>query len=259
MPTSGCGVNGAAVGYQPSVHIASFGLDRTYSVYVPAGYDPSYAYPIIFAFHGDGGTGDGLRNAFPIEAQSSDNAIFVYPDATLDSGRTFDVESPYASNADMNMFSDVLGSLTSSYCVDQNRVFATGVSRGAYFVNFLNCRVGTNALRAIAAQSGSGPYGGPYDSEGHMVCDAPSAAALLIHGDADYVVPYTDGLLTYDRWAWSNGCQDTASPVGFDPCVLRDGCLADRPVIWCGIQGMGHEIWSSAPQAVWTFFSSFQS
>jgi polyhydroxybutyrate depolymerase len=250
-----CGSVDAVTGWQPTVHITSGGVDRTYSLYVPASWNADHRWPIAFAFHGDGGTGAGMR-AMGLEQASEDAAILVYPDATQASGRSFDIETPYDGNADMQLFSDILASLEGSHCADPGRVYATGFSRGAFFVNFLNCRLGDTVLKGIAAHSGSGPYGDDYDDDGHFVCQAPAAAALLIHGQDDTVVPISDARYTYGQWTWADGCDGTTSGYGHDPCVQQDGCDTGKPVVWCAIPGMGHELWADTGPVVWGFFEN---
>jgi polyhydroxybutyrate depolymerase len=256
--SAGCGLAGAFTGYNPTVHITSSGTDRTYALSVPSSYDPSHPYALVFAFHGDGGTGDGLRTAFGLEGPGAGQAIFVYPDATLASGQSWDLDDPLATNADMTFFTDLVTSLESSYCVDTHRVFAAGFSRGAYFVNFINCYLGTAVVRAIAANSGSGPYGpaADFDACGHFICSGRAAAALLIQGDADTTVLPSDAMYSYGQWTWANHCASTTTPVAPSPCVVNDGCDPDHPVEWCEVPCLGHAIWSNAPAAIWGFFAA---
>ena len=245
------------IGFQSALHITSSGQDRTYALSVPADYDPGHAYALAFGFHGDGGTGGGIRTALGLEAPANGASIFVYPDATVASGRSFDLETPLATNADMTLVLDILASIESLYCVDPSRVFAAGFSRGAFFANFLNCRLGTQIFRAISAQSGSGPYGADYDPQGHFICEATAAAALLIHGESDLVVPIADAQYSRDQWIFANQCSTATTPYEPSPCVRYDGCSEDKPVVWCAVPGLGHEVWSEAPTTTWNFFASF--
>jgi polyhydroxybutyrate depolymerase len=249
---------GTPTGFQSAVHVTSSGVDRTYSLFVPESYDAGHAYPVVFGFHGDGGTGAEVRDALALEEQAGGEAIFVYPDATEESFRSFDLESPLATNADMRLFLDILDALDALYHVDRARVFATGVSRGGFFVNFLNCRLGALNLRAIAPVAGSGPYGpdDQYDIDGHFMCEATAVAALLIHGVDDNVVPLADADYSRFQWTWANQCAATTTPYEPAPCVSYDGCAAGRPVVWCAVPGVGHAVWSEAPRAIWAFFAS---
>ena len=40
------------------------------------------------------------------------------------------------------------------------------------------------------------------------------------------------------------------------PCVSSTGCAMGTSVLLCLIPGMGHEIWSNAPSAIWSFFAA---
>lgn len=251
---------GGLTGFFPVVHVTSSGVDRTYSLYVPPSYDPGRAYPLVFSFHGDGDTGAGVRSELPLEAEAAGAAIFVYPDATEESGRHWTLDASLDANADMRLVLDVIAQLSVRYQLDPTRRFATGLSSGGFFVNFLNCTLGTTYLRAIAPHSGSGPYGvdADYDVDGHFICSATPAAVRLIHGTADDVVPLGDAEYTRQQWVWANGCAQATSPEpGPSPCVEHKDCDAGRPVSWCAIPGLGHEVWSQAPQAIWQFFARF--
>src|SRR5262249_7959094 len=195
-------------GFFPTVHVTSSQVDRTYSLFVPSSYDPGRSYPVVFAFHGDGETGADVRDALALEPQADGAAIFVYPDATEDSGRHWTLDASLNANPDLLFFLDIIAQLSGTYHLDDTRRFATGLSSGAYFVNFLNCTLGTTYLRAIAPHSGSGPYGpaGSYDEDGHFQCDAQPAAAILIHGTTDDVVPLSDADYSHQQWVWGNNC-----------------------------------------------------
>lgn len=253
---------GAPTGFFPYVEVESSGVTRTYSLFVPPSYDPARAYPLVFVFHGDGGTGAGVREALPLEAKANGAAIFVYPDATPQSGRHWSFEFSVFLNPDMRLVIDIIAELTGVYNLDPARRFATGVSSGAIFVNVLNCTLGTSYFRAIAPHSGSGPaseFGEDYDQDGHFTgCQAPAAPAIVIHGanDDEPGVSLAEGDYTRRQWAWRNGCDDTTSNVAPSPCVEHDNCAAG-PVDWCVIPGVGHWIWDQAPQAIWGFFSRF--
>ena len=252
VPTFGCGASTTSVGFLGSQRIDVAGTGRTYELYVPAGYDSTRAYPIVFAFHGDGGTGAGLRSSFHLEAASSGQAFIVYPDGT---GKTWHNDTLPTLTPDIAFIDAIVDSLVVSHCVDSAHIFATGMSRGAYFANQLVCRSRT-AFRAVASHSGGGPFGidsSDWDGQGHLKCNA-TLSALQVHGLADYVVPLSEGKKPRDFWRGQNGCAATTSASGTSPCIAYDGCA--RPEVWCAIPGLGHQLWSNAPQVTWDFFAS---
>jgi polyhydroxybutyrate depolymerase len=255
----GCGRAGMPVGYRNGVMVTSGGAARTYAISVPADYDPSRAYPLVFVFHGDGGTGAGIRTQLSVEAAAGTGGIFVYPDA-LAPARSFDLETPRASNPDIRFFRDALAAVRAQYCVDDRRVFAAGHSRGGFFANILNCRVGAPVLRAVAPCSGSIYSASPtgYTSDGHVACEEPAASALLVHGNPDPVVAFTDGVYARDQWTWANGCATTTRAYAPSPCVEYERCTSPARVVWCAVPGIGHGVWTMAGAAVWAFFDSFR-
>ena len=151
---------------------------------------------------------------------------------------------------------------SSGWAVDPRRYGMTAreyiqAESRAFFANFLNCRLGTQIFRAISAQSGSGPYGADYDPQGHFICEATAAAALLIHGESDLVVPIADAQYSRDQWIFANQCSTATTPYEPSPCVRYDGCSEDKPVVWCAVPELGHAVWSEAPTTTWNFFASF--
>jgi polyhydroxybutyrate depolymerase len=136
--------------------------------------------------------------------------------------------------------------LTSSYCIDMKRIFATGHSSGGYFTNVVGCARG-DVIRAIAPQSGGGPMGG-------NTCKGPLAAVIL-HGDSDPSVKPEEGAKSRDYWAKASGCDTTTgTPSTLNPvCFDYSGCQSGTPVVYCPYQG-DHNLWTEAPQVIFDFF-----
>ncbi len=241
----GCGKS-ATTGYQSPLTITSASTSRTYALFVPTSYDQNQAYPLVFVFHGSGGTGPGIRSYYALEAAASGKAIFVYPTAI--SGN-WDLEGAYAANKDLHLFEDLTAAIKSAYCIAPDRVFATGHSNGGFFSNILNCRLGRPQLRAIAPHAGS-IYGDP--------CQAEAAGALVTHGDPDTTVLTAYGEYAWGFWRDANACDDTTTSYSPSPCVANTGCKAGHPVVWCKIPGIGHGLWDQAATVSWAFFDSFK-
>jgi polyhydroxybutyrate depolymerase len=251
-PAFGCGAAVTAVGFLGSQSLTVGGTPRTYALYLPAAYDSAKAYPLVFAFHGDGGTGAGIRGSFGLEATSGGAAIFVYPDGT---GKTWHIDTLPQMTPDIAFVDAMVDALSTTYCVDSARIFATGMSRGAYFVNQLACRSRTS-FRAIASHAGGGPFGvadSEWDSSWNLICPA-SPSALQVQGLADAVVPPSEGQKARDFWRAKSACGATTSPYGTSPCVAYAGCA--QPEVWCAIPGLGHAFWTNASKVTWDFFAS---
>lgn len=229
------------------------GSNRTYQLYVPSTFDGKKTYPLIFAFHGDGGDGAGLRKSFKLEAEAKEGAIIVYPDGL---NKTWDCDTTAGLARDTAFIDAVIADLTKNACADSARVYATGFSRGAYFVNQMVCR-SKSTWRAIATHSGGGPWGiegSEYDDQGQLKCNAKQLAALQVQGLADGTVPPSEGEKARDFWRASDGCQSSTSAYDPSPCQQYNGCA--KPEIYCAIPGMDHTIWQSAAPVTWNFFTS---
>ncbi|MBS2011916.1 MAG: hypothetical protein JST00_03425 [Deltaproteobacteria bacterium] len=233
------------------------GAARTYNLFVPEGYDGRKTFPLVFVFHGDGGTGSGIRNSFKIEATAAGGAIFVYPDGA---GKTWVIDNAAGIQKDIDFVDAIAASLKTSHCVDTKKVFATGFSKGAYFTNMLGC-LSKMGLRGVIGHAGGGPFGldgsgTKFDNGGQLVCPQPSVAALQVQGETDGNVPLSEGTKARDHWRRVNGCATTSKPFDPSPCIAYDGCQAGKPEIWCQIPGLGHQIWTNGAKVTWDFIQA---
>jgi polyhydroxybutyrate depolymerase len=236
----GCGVSGAPTGALTAQSITVADNPRTYVLSVPRNYTPDTPWPLIFAWHGMGGSGSVARSYFHLESTSASASpspfIIVYPDGLPvgDGGTGWDTS---ATGIDVALFDALLGYVSENYCIDRNRIFSTGHSFGAMFTNDLGCYRG-DVLRAIAPVAGMPPFG-------RNVTCAGNVAAWIIHGENDPSVDYTTGgIASRDFWIGRNGCSTDAvatSPAG---CVEYQDCQPDLPVGWC-VHTEGHN-WPTA-------------
>ncbi|MDB4941891.1 MAG: hypothetical protein JWP97_1425 [Labilithrix sp.] len=254
-PGPACGDPSAKPGFTTGHEVTWAGGGKgTYSLFLGDAYDGHTLLPVIFAFHGDGGDGQSMRGA-KLEEASGGAAIIVYPNGP---NQTWDLETAPAQNKDYRFFEAMVADVKATLCAQPARVFAFGMSRGAFFANQLGC-FESDLLKATSSNSGGGPYsnnGSDFDDNGYFKCPKPAVGALVIHGDADSVVPYSAGVKARDHWRLRNGCGTTTKAWAPSPCVMYDGCPAGHDVGWCSIPGMDHQLWSSAGPAVWKFFSS---
>jgi poly(3-hydroxybutyrate) depolymerase len=242
VPSSGCGRLALIASGEQTLDVD--GVERTYVLDVPAGYDGNAPLPLVFAFHGATTSGALFRSAFygNLLSTMQDAAIVVHPDALGD-------PSAWNNDADIPFFDALLAELGASACVDEARVFATGHSSGGFFTNALGCQRG-DVLRAIAPVSAGGPF-----TFGGNGCSG-EVAVWLAHAENDETVPFDTGVDSRDRWLASNGCSEATEPVDPSPCVEYGGCGAGLPVRWCVYQD-GHDWPDFGPEGIWGFFSSF--
>lgn len=169
-PSPGCNMAaGQALGSwveQPKLNVG--GTDRQWWVWLPTGYDPGKAYPLVFNFHGCGSS----DNIVPMQKVTADKAILVRATG-ISNGTCWDAN---ATGNDVKLFDQMLADVVAKRCVDTSRVFATGYSSGSWLVNTLECERG-DKLRATGTVSG-GTYGDKSKCKGKY-------ARMFIHDQDD--------------------------------------------------------------------------
>ena len=205
------------------------GLTRTYTLYIPANYNPANAHPIVFNLHGYTSSGTaqaGLTNMNAI----ADTAGFIvaYPEGTLDNSLQPYWNSGYGTGVDDIGFIDALIDLiAANYTVDLQRIYSTGLSNGGIMSNTLACAL-NHRIAAIAGVGGT-------MSVGQNASCSPSnkIPVMHIHGTTDLVVPYAgnaallgvDALITH--WRTHNGLTSASTTTFFPNISLLDGSTAD--------------------------------
>lgn len=236
--------------------IAIAGETRTYVQVVPSTYSAAKTYPLVVLMHGDSGDGPSLHGALPMENTSGQDAILLYPSGK---NRTWDLYTRVDQDKDVMFLEQLVGAARGKFHIGD--AFAYGMSSGAFMANQMACRRPT-LFKGIISNSGGTPDE-PNDTHGswgsdYVRCNGQNSgvAAMIIHGENDTTVPFPSGLHDANYWATVNGCGAGWADAAPSPCQTRNGCPADKAVYYCAIPGMGHEIWSNAAVASWTFISA---
>ncbi|MDB4991605.1 MAG: hypothetical protein JWN04_6783 [Myxococcaceae bacterium] len=245
--SAGCGKAHHGTDRFEPLAIEAGGLDRTYSFYVPASYDPARAYPLIFRFHGHGGS--GASGGLEIEQASAGGALIISPDGLLAANQTDRTWDPASEAADLAYFDRLLDWAATRYCVDLDRVYAYGFSAGGGMAQRLACRRG-DALRAVgtiaAIRRGTNER-----------CQGMTAG-FLTYGQNDPAVPIAHGVAVRDRLLLQNHCTSESEALG-PSCVRYRHCAAGEPVVWCVTDApaaTAHDPGGvAAARPIWQFFS----
>jgi len=262
-PSSGCGKAPALTAGNHSLVVN--GTNRWYLLKLPEDYKNTQPYRLVFTLHAKGGNAGQVADGkggyiswygLPPLINDTTSAIYVSPNG-LDAG--------WANNGgeDITLISDIVKATTSSLCVDENLIFATGFSFGASMSYSIACSL-PKVFRAVAPLSGrshSGCVGGtdpvPYYGQ---------------HGVSDTTIPIDQGRMIKDTFVKNNGCTAVASSVtttqpgsGTHTKTVYKGCKEGYPVVWIEFDG-GHtpqpkdkgSSKSFSPDETWAFFSQFK-
>lgn len=170
------------------------GRTRRYEMHIPVGYTKARPWPVVVSFHGGGGRGATARLESGLDGKAdSAGFIVVYPDGSglLGSRLLTWNAGECCGYALRNSVDDVaftralLDDLARIFHVDSRRVYATGLSNGAFMAYRLACEL-SDRIAAIAPIAGV------------MVTSTcgPSRPVSLIHfhGTADPAAPYNGGV-----------------------------------------------------------------
>ena len=252
------------------------GLTREYRIYVPASYDGTVSFPLLFNFHGGN---DHISNWQPLSNMSSiadtANFILVYPQARPDpsDGNSLNwLPKTAGTFDDVPFISALIDKIAGDYQINENRIYACGYSLGGEFSYELACKLNQRiaAISAVARTMQSDP-------NSYCVPDHPTGV-LTILGTDDFTSPY-EGIVfngveyyisaaaTHSYWATHNNCNPTASLTTVSPSVERytwstaSGCayVEELKVLggghdWPGIFG---NMTIDANTEIWQFVSRY--
>lgn len=252
-------------------------IPREYTVYIPENYNHSIPTPILFAFHGFGGSNNFIMNSAGFnEIADEENFIVVYPQGSL-------ILNLFAhwnvggftqiSNTDDVAFVDYLiSSLSQIYNINLDRVYATGMSNGGFMSFLLACQL-SNKIAAIASVTGS------MTTQTLNECDPQREVPILqIHGTNDPIVPYNgiqewntpiDNVLDY--WVLNNQCSPNPEVNDLEDINNDNGFTVQEIIYNNGLNGSmvkhfkvngGTHVWFqdediNSSSLIWEFFSNY--
>jgi predicted esterase len=228
---------------------------RDYIIDIPADYDPTHPYRLIFSWHQAFGSANGnavgqypANNGPNFDAQNyayfglhreataaGEPAIFVAPQGIGD--------FPWDYDRDVVVFDDLLSHIDENLCVDDSRVFTTGFSFGAMMSHALSIGRKSKLRAAVTMAAANYNFTQPMDS-------GEPFAYFGITGMSDGTCPWVNGNSTTQggkycvlHHAENNGCMIpddimTAMNGSNDHvCYDFEGCQEGYPVKVCTFDG----------------------
>jgi polyhydroxybutyrate depolymerase len=199
------------------------GLERTFLLHIPTGYDGSKPLPLVFVLHGAGGNGKSMENLTGLSAKAdAENFIVVYPNGmgTPQMWATGMNPHPYSTADDVGFIRALLNKLEHDLKVDHKRVYCSGFSMGAMMTYRLGAEM-SDRFAAIGVASGTIGTKQPDGTVYQITTPAHALPVIAFHGKQDHTVGY-DGNGTY------NGNPDYVLPVATSIAfwVNLDGCTS---------------------------------
>ncbi len=213
------------------------GETRAYTLYLPANYDGSTAFPLLFNFHGGGGD---IASQIAIADMSAiaDTADFivVYPQALADpndDGSTNWLHKDPTEVDDVFFVEAMITALAAEYSINENSVYACGYSLGGEFTYELACRLNHKiaAVGVVARTMGTAAFDNCTPSH--------PTGILTILGTDDFVSPY-GGLVwggiqyylsaeeMHDYWIDYNNTSDQATVTTLANLSTSDGSTVEH-------------------------------
>lgn len=183
---------------------------RSYMYWLPPNYNHSVPAPVILSYHGVRQSPEKQANLDWFgDTQYNTDYIVVYPQAVSPPGvdEVMWQGPKQATQDDITFTMDILDELEENFCVDTDRIYASGKSEGGGFVGMLACNTTSNQRFAAYAPVSGAFYPGNNDESTkgcketvEIPCDPQrcNIPFLEFHGGADFLAPIDGGLQRHE-------------------------------------------------------------
>ncbi len=169
------------------------GGERSYYLSVPKSYDPSKPQRLMVGFAGTNWLGVQIKPYLGLEQTApQEGEIYVYPDlewhdfpswGNLGGWLLGPHAGPAKGNDDIEFTRELVELLGEEYCIDTDRIFATGHSWGGDMAAVAGCFLG-DIFRAVAPAAANRPYW--FDAPGGQVGCVSHAAVWTFFGQSTH-------------------------------------------------------------------------
>lgn len=247
--------------------LAHGGLTREYRLHVPPSYSKGRPVALVLVFHGGGGTARQMERYTGWSALATrEGFIVAYPESVegnWNDGRGVATLRSHRENVDdVGFVAAIINTLSREYALDPGRIFATGISNGAFVSHLLGARLSRRIAAIAPVVGGMAPaVAGKFHPERPV-------SVLIIQGTEDPLVPYKGGRVAWNRgetigteeavkkWVDHDGArgprtEDVPDTVEDDGCVGKRVSYTDgrdgTAVVLYALKGGGHA-WPGAAQ-----------
>jgi polyhydroxybutyrate depolymerase len=237
-------------------------VQREVLLHFPENFDQSQSYPVVIAFHGNGGQNNSWLNKLSQFVEAGE-FIGIYPQGYLNSWNL----GAEASTADeVYFFNQIMAKLETYSFFDASKVYGIGISNGSALINKL--AIETSHFSAIAALASQ-----------LIVETVPnsSTAPVAVYqkcGTADNIIPYNGGMSVVGHnflsapesaLSWVNAFNCVTEPIvemlGEDEILIYTDCESEKEIRFHSVNNAGHNL--NQPNTpnfygpVWEFLKRF--
>lgn len=227
------------------------GATRKALIHVPSGTGKSPT-PVVFAFHGHGGTMQSAARNFGYEKLWPE-AVVVYMQGLPTPGR-YDPDGKKAGwqkitgdqkDRDLKFFDLVLATLKKDYKIDEKRVYVTGHSNGGAFT-YLLWAARPEVFAAVAPSASAG---------GRNFRDLKPKPALHVAGENDELVSFEVQKRSMDNIRKLNGCESEGKPWAKSGSLVATEYASKKGAPFVSVIYPGtHKFPAEAPALIVRFF-----
>ncbi|NNF00299.1 MAG: esterase [Pyrinomonadaceae bacterium] len=180
------------------------GVERTYHIHLPPGFDKNKPAPLVLALHGGGGKGtkfNELTAEGTLEKAADERGVvIVYPEGInrqWNDGRN-DIFRRGKPKDDVGFISKLIDKMAAEYGIDRKRVYSTGISNGG----FMSVRLALELSEKITAVA-------PVTAQLSVAIKDKKPklpiSIMVLNGTEDPLVPYDGGHVRLFRFGRSRG------------------------------------------------------
>ncbi|KAK6001913.1 hypothetical protein QM012_002403 [Aureobasidium pullulans] len=179
--------------------VTSNGTVREYGLHVPTSYDNDTPTPLAFSFHGRLQSWQQQEDVSGMSNETMNpNYLVVYPQGI---NEQWQGDPDAVGYDDVGFTLELLANLSSTYCVDTNKIYAAGKSNGGAFSAYtLACHPEASTIFAAYGGMSGAYYQGDGEDDCHATtvpipCNSSRSATPIFttHGDSDDTIPYDGG------------------------------------------------------------------
>jgi poly(3-hydroxybutyrate) depolymerase len=237
--------------------------NREVIIQTPNNIDVNKNYPIVFAFHGRGGTHSSWVNKLKSFTNNGE-FVGVYPQGFLKSWNLGNVGSEPSNANDVVFVSLIIEELKKHSNLDFNKMYAIGTSNGSGMVNKLAIELSDfNAVAPIVSQL----------TEGMPIKESTKSISIFqINGAADSTIPidggsklghvFLDAKVSAELWDSNFNCNPNPElkMIGKDTLYVYKNCSKNNEVRYLRVEKGEHNLHWGNPEifdTIWTFFQRF--